>query len=74
MAYGNSFNPRGLARPPKEKKGIFKFFEIYGRKMWKLMELNIIYALTFIPLTLGWWLVGTFDSYAPLSLAPPPPP
>ncbi|MBR6102700.1 MAG: DUF624 domain-containing protein [Ruminococcus sp.] len=68
MAYGNSFNPRGLARPPKEKKGIFKFFEIYGRKMWKLMELNIIYALTFIPLTLGWWLVGTFDSYAPLSL------
>lgn len=68
MAYGNDFHPRGLARPPKEKKGIFKFFEIYGRKMWKLMQLNLIYFCIFIPLLIGWWLVVQLSSYAPLAL------
>lgn len=68
MAYGKDYHPRGLARPPREKKGIFKFFEIYGRRMWKLMELNLIYFCIFIPLVLGWWLTATLNSYAPMAL------
>ena len=66
MAFDNY--SRGLAKPPKEKKGIFKFFEIYGRRMWTLMALNIIYFVIFIPLVIGWWLVGKFESYTPLLL------
>ena len=66
MAY--DYHPRGLARPPKEKKGIFKFFEVYGRRFWKLMALNLIYFVIFIPILVGWWLVGELGSYTPLLL------
>ena len=67
MAYGN-YSSRGLAKPPREKKGIVKFFEIYSRRFWKLMELNLIYFVIFVPLLVGWWLVSVMDSYAPLAL------
>ncbi len=66
MAY--NYRPRGLARPPREKKGIFKFFEIYGRRFWTLIELNFIYFVIFIPILVGWYLVGKFGSYTPLLL------
>ncbi len=66
MAYDN--HPRGLARPPREKKGIFKFFEIYGRRFWKLILLNMIYFVIFIPFLVGWRLVSVTDSYTPLLL------
>mgnify|MGYP001779416144 len=42
--FGNYNTPgRGVLKAPQEKKGIFKFFEVYGRHMWKLMELNLLY-------------------------------
>lgn len=69
MSKTNDYHPRGLARPPKEKKGIFKFFEIYGRHMWKLMQVNLIYIVIFIPFIVAWWMVGHFESYAPLAIA-----
>ena len=34
------------------RKGYFKFFEVYGRHMWKLMELNLLYFVFCIPMTL----------------------
>ena len=40
---------RGIPKAPMEKKGLFKFMEIYGRRMWQLMALNIIYFLTLLP-------------------------
>ena len=40
----------GIPKSELEKKGIFKFFEIYGRKFWKLIELNLIYLLFCIPI------------------------
>lgn len=64
----NDFRPRGLARPPREKKGIFKFFEVYGRRFWKLIGLNVMYFMFFVPVLVAWWLVGELDSYAPLAL------
>lgn len=40
----------GILKAPHEKKGFFKFWEIYGRHMWKLMELNFVYFIFCIPL------------------------
>lgn len=40
---------RGVLKTPHEKKGFFKFWEIYGRHMWKLMELNLLYFLFCLP-------------------------
>ncbi|NLZ46723.1 MAG: DUF624 domain-containing protein [Clostridiales bacterium] len=45
--YGNS-GP-GIPKSEQQKKGIFKFFEIFGRKFWKLIQLNLIYLLFCIP-------------------------
>lgn len=67
--FGNYDQPgRGIPKAPVEKKGIFKFFEIYGRRCWKLTQLNIIYFLIFIPLLLGSWLSFKINSYAPFAL------
>jgi len=69
MSNPRDYHPRGLARPPREKKGIFKFFEVYGRHMWKLMQVNIIYVVFFIPFVASWWLAAKFSSYAPFALS-----
>lgn len=44
----------GIPKSEMEKKGIFKFFEIYFGKFWKLIELNLIFLLFCIPIvTIG---------------------
>ena len=40
----------GIPKAPQEKTDFFKFFEIYGRRFWKLMEINLLYFIFFIPL------------------------
>jgi uncharacterized membrane protein YesL len=40
---------RGIPKAPAEKKGFFKFMEIYGRRGWKLVQLNLIYLLALLP-------------------------
>lgn len=40
----------GIPKAPQEKTGLFKFMEIYGRRMWVLMGLNLIYLLACIPI------------------------
>jgi uncharacterized membrane protein YesL len=40
----------GMPRTPYEKKGVFKFIEVYGRRMWQLMGLNLIYLISIIPI------------------------
>ena len=44
----NSAGP-GVPKAPQEKIGFFKFMEVYGRRMWILMGLNLIYLLACIP-------------------------
>ena len=39
----------GIAKNAPKKKGFFRFFEIFGRKFWKLFELNLLYFLSFLP-------------------------
>lgn len=71
MALFGSFDQpgRGIPKAPVEKKGIFKFFEIYGRRCWKLMQLNLLYCLIFVPALLAGWLSVKLNSYAPFLLA-----
>jgi uncharacterized membrane protein YesL len=40
---------RGVAKNERRKKPFFRFFEIFGRKFWKLVQLNLIYVLFCIP-------------------------
>lgn len=42
----------GISKHAPKKKGISLFFDIVGRKFWKLLELNMLYMLFFMPLVL----------------------
>ncbi len=51
----------GVPKNPQEKTDFFKFFEIYGRHFWKLMEVNLLYFIFFVPLFLGMTLLFRND-------------
>ena len=40
----------GISKNAPKKKGIALFWDIFGRKFWKLMEINLLYMMFFIPL------------------------
>lgn len=40
----------GIPKNAPKKKGFFRYWEIFGRKFWKLIELNFLYFLFYIPL------------------------
>lgn len=42
----------GISKNAPKKKGIALFFDIFGRKFWKLMEINLLYMLFYFPLVL----------------------
>ncbi|MBQ1519756.1 MAG: DUF624 domain-containing protein [Ruminococcus sp.] len=42
----------GISKNEPKKKGAARFFDLFGRKFWSLMWLNIHYFLAFIPLFL----------------------
>ncbi|MGN0594762.1 MAG: YesL family protein [Hominimerdicola sp.] len=49
--FGNYDTPgKGVLRTPHEKRGFFKFWEIYGRHMWKLIQVNLLYIVFCIPI------------------------
>ncbi len=43
---------KGVEKDAPEKKAFFKFFELYGRKFWKYIEVNLMYFLILLPLIL----------------------
>ncbi len=43
----------GVEKDAPEKHRFFLFFELFGRKPGKLIQLNMIYAITLIPLVIG---------------------
>lgn len=48
--FGNYDRPgKGVLKTPHEKRGFFKFWEVYGRHMWKLMGMNIVYFAFLTP-------------------------
>ena len=53
--FGNYDKPgRGVPKAPVEKKGWVKCIEVYGRRVWQLMGLNLLFLLSIIPVvTIG---------------------
>lgn len=43
----------GISKTAPKKKGAKLFFEILGVKFWKIIEVNLIYSIFFIPLVLA---------------------
>lgn len=39
----------GISKDAPKKKGLHLFYEIFFRKFWKLIQLNLLYILTLIP-------------------------
>lgn len=40
---------KGVSKAAPQKKPFFKYWEIFGRKFWKLIELNMLYIVFCIP-------------------------
>lgn len=55
LGFGNYAKPgKGVKKDGPKKKRFFLFFEIYFRKFWKLVQLNLLYVLFCIPIiTIG---------------------
>lgn len=50
--FGQNYNNTGvgIAKNAPKKKGFFRFMEIFGRKFWKMIGLNLLYSVFFLPL------------------------
>ncbi len=60
---GYSRPGRGVSKDEPQKKGIARFFELFFRKFWSYIKLNMLYLVTCIPTfiyyaTLISWLIG----------------
>ena len=53
----------GISKHAPKKTGIRLFFDIFFRKFWQLMEVNLIYFLFFIPLMLILGVISVFSDY-----------
>ena len=53
---------KGVSKDEPEKKRFFLFFELYFRKFWKLLLVNIIYAVITFPFLSAFiiWLLNAF--------------
>lgn len=47
----------GIPKNAPKKKGILRFFELFFRKFWKLIEVNLLYSVFFIPLVLALYAI-----------------
>lgn len=48
----------GIAKDAPKKKPFFAFMEIFGRKFWKLLQVNLIFSLFLIPGLLATLTIG----------------
>ncbi len=53
----------GISKHAPKKTGIRLFFDIFFRKFWQLIEVNLLYFLFFIPLMLILWVISAFSDY-----------
>ena len=53
FSYKSYYKPgKGIEKDAPEKNAFFRFFEIYGRKFWRFIEVNAIYLLILLPVSL----------------------
>ena len=53
----------GVGKDEKKKKRFFLFFDIYLRKFWRLLNLNVLYSLFFFPLIITLMNHSIFHPY-----------
>jgi uncharacterized membrane protein YesL len=58
----------GIPKDEPKKKGIVRFFQLYFRKFWKIIQVNMLFFCAFIPLILGFFAF-VYMSNANLKLA-----
>ena len=62
----------GIAKNAPKKKPFFRFWELTGRKFWKLLELNLLMMCCGIPLIIGFaavLILGETDTSAAMLIA-----
>lgn len=53
FSYKSYYKPgKGVEKDVPEKNAFFRFFEIYGRKFWRFIEVNFIYLIILLPILL----------------------
>ena len=53
FSYKSYYKPgKGIEKDAPEKNAFFRFFEIFGRKFWRFIEVNFIYLVVLIPILL----------------------
>lgn len=53
---------RGVDKNAPKKRGIFAFFELFFRKFWRLIKLNLLYILACIPTAAVVFFIGGYIS------------
>lgn len=51
---------KGINKEDLEKSGIALYFDIFGRRIWKLITLNLIYLVVSIPAILIAWAISSY--------------
>lgn len=69
LGLGNYAKPgKGVSKNEPEKKRFFLFFELWFRKFWKIIQVNLLYSLFFVPLVMSvvlffaWGIESTFGT------------
>ncbi len=44
---------KGVEKDAPEKNAFFKFFELYGRKFWRFIEVNLVFLAVMLPILLA---------------------
>lgn len=58
---GNFTKPGpGVSKDEPQKFAFFRFFELYFRKFWKLIELNLLYVVCCIPFFIPLFIAGMY--------------
>lgn len=61
--FGNNYSKPGpgVSKDAPEKKGIFRYFEMFFRKFWKLLQVNMLYFVASIPFMVIMFLLSPTD-------------
>lgn len=57
---------KGVDKNAPKKRGLFAFFELFFRKFWRLIKLNLLYVLACLPTALVVFVLGGYISGAAL--------
>lgn len=56
-----TLNGPGIPKNPQEKNALFKFADVFLDHFWKLITLNLLYAVFYIPLLAALWTAGKVE-------------